>query len=130
MKSGARTHRCRLFTGAGGGELGEPKTTGQSWARRRQRVAGAGAQRTRALVRTRPTDGHAYAVRSKLVAENVAQAVPNPEPKRREAPTFGCWEELERLAAELPPERRSLPILVAGTGLRPGGMAGARTARR
>lgn len=61
----------------------------------------------------------AYAVRSKLVAENVAQAVPNPEPKRREAPTFGCWEELKRLAAELPPERRSLPILVAGTGLRP-----------
>ena len=45
--------------------------------------------------------------------------MPNPEPKRREAPTFGCWEELERLAAELPPERRSLPILVAGTGLRP-----------
>ena len=61
----------------------------------------------------------AYAVRSKLVAENVAQAVPNPEPKRREAPTFGSWEELERLAAELPPERRSLPILVTGCGLRP-----------
>jgi hypothetical protein len=33
--------------------------------------------------------------------------------------TFGTWEELERLAEELPPERRSLPILVAGTGLRP-----------
>jgi integrase len=61
----------------------------------------------------------AYAVRTKLVAENVAQLVPNPEPKRREAPTFGAWEELERLAEELPPERRSLPILVAGTGLRP-----------
>ena len=60
-----------------------------------------------------------YAVRAKLVGENVAQLVPNPEPKRREAPTFGSWEELERLADELPPERRSLPILVAGTGLRP-----------
>lgn len=60
-----------------------------------------------------------YAVRSKLVGENVAQAVPNPEPKRREVPTFGAWVELERLAEELPPERRSLPILVAGTGLRP-----------
>ena len=30
-----------------------------------------------------------YAVRAKLVAENVAQAVPNPEPKRREVPMFG-----------------------------------------
>jgi integrase len=60
-----------------------------------------------------------YAVRSKLVAENVAQLVPNPAPKRREAPTFGSLEELERLAQELPPERRSLPFLVAGTGLRP-----------
>ena len=60
-----------------------------------------------------------YAVRAKLVGENVAQLVPNAEPKRREAPTFGSWEEIERLADELPPERRSLPILVAGTGLRP-----------
>jgi integrase len=60
-----------------------------------------------------------YAVRTKLVAENVAQAVPNPEPKRREVPVFASWEQLEQLAAELPPERRSLPILVAGTGLRP-----------
>jgi len=34
-------------------------------------------------------------------------------------PTFGNWDELERLAAELPPARSSLPILVAGTGLRP-----------
>jgi integrase len=61
----------------------------------------------------------AYAVRTKLVSENVAKAVPNPEPKRREAATFGSWEELERVSLELPPERRSLPLLVAGTGLRP-----------
>lgn len=60
-----------------------------------------------------------YAVRTKLAAENVAQHVPNPEPKRREVPTFGSWEELERLADELPRERRSLPVVVAGTGLRP-----------
>lgn len=60
-----------------------------------------------------------YAVRAKLVPENVAQLVPNPEPKRREVPTFGTWEELDRLAEELDPARRSLPILVAGTGLRP-----------
>lgn len=30
-----------------------------------------------------------------------------------------CWEELDRLAEELDPARWSLPILVAGTGLRP-----------
>jgi integrase len=61
----------------------------------------------------------AYAVRAKLVTENVAKLVPNHEPKRREIPTFHNWHELYRVAAELPPERRSLPILVAGTGLRP-----------
>ena len=33
-------------------------------------------------------------------------AVPNPEPKRREAPVFGAWEELDRLAGELPPAAR------------------------
>jgi integrase len=60
-----------------------------------------------------------YAQRSKLVAENVAQQVPNPQPKRREVPIFAGWEELERVAEELPPERRLLPILVAGTGMRP-----------
>ena len=60
-----------------------------------------------------------YAVRTKLVAENVAALVPNPEPKRREVGVFGSWEQLEQVAAELPAARRSLPILVAGTGLRP-----------
>ena len=61
----------------------------------------------------------AYAVRAKLASENVARLVPNPEPKRRELATFGAWDELERLACELPSERRALPIVVAGTGLRP-----------
>jgi integrase len=61
----------------------------------------------------------AYAVRTKLVTENVAKLVTNPEPRRRPVAIFGSWAELERLAEELPPERRSLPILVAGTGLRP-----------
>lgn len=60
-----------------------------------------------------------YAVRTKLVAENVAKFVPNPEPRRRAVAIFESWEEIERLAEELPPERRSLPVLVAGTGLRP-----------
>jgi len=61
----------------------------------------------------------AYAMRAKLTTENVAKLVPNPEPKRKEVATFGSWNELEKLAEELPPERRSLPILIAGTGLRP-----------
>ena len=61
----------------------------------------------------------AYAVRAKLIGENAAQAVPNPEPKRREVPVFGAWEQLDRIADELAPARRSLPIVVAGTGLRP-----------
>jgi len=60
-----------------------------------------------------------FAVRAKLVSENVARLVPNPEPKRREVPTFGSWEQLDRLALELHPARASLPIVVAGTGLRP-----------
>jgi integrase len=61
----------------------------------------------------------AYAVRAKLVTENVAKLVPNPEPKRREAATFGSWDDLKKIAVELDPARRSLPMVVAGTGLRP-----------
>lgn len=61
----------------------------------------------------------AYAVRCKMITENVAQLVTNPEPKRTEVPVFGSWDDITNLANELPPERRSLPILVVGTGLRP-----------
>jgi integrase len=61
----------------------------------------------------------AYAVRAKLVAENVAQQVPNPEPKRREVEVFASWDEVEKIADELGAERRLLPILCVGTGLRP-----------
>ena len=32
---------------------------------------------------------------------------------------FGSWDQLDALALELAPERRSLPIVIAGTGLRP-----------
>jgi hypothetical protein len=44
-----------------------------------------------------------YAVRAKLLDENVACAVPNPEPKRREVPAFASVDELEAVGTELSP---------------------------
>ena len=81
---------------------------------RRRLPEGSGWQTHKAL-----RQALAYAVRAKLIDENVAALVPNPAPKRREVSVFGDWGELERIAVELPVERQSLPILVAGTGLRP-----------
>jgi integrase len=60
-----------------------------------------------------------YAVRAKLLDENVACAVPNPEPKRREVPAFESVVELEAVAAELSPTLCPLPLFVGLTGLRP-----------
>lgn len=42
-----------------------------------------------------------YAVRVKLIDENVAVLVPNPEPKRREVPTFQTVAELGAISDEL-----------------------------
>lgn len=60
----------------------------------------------------------AYAVRVKLLDENPACAVPNPEPKRREIPTFQSVEDLEAIGGELSPAFAPLPVFVGLTGLR------------
>jgi integrase len=59
-----------------------------------------------------------YAVRAKLLDENPAAAVPNPEPKRSEVPTF-TLAELDAVAEELPAAFRAIPVFAALTGLRP-----------
>jgi integrase len=60
-----------------------------------------------------------YAVRAKLLDENPAALVPNPEPKRREVLAFASLAELEAVGEELSPQFRPLPLFVALTGLRP-----------
>ncbi len=59
-----------------------------------------------------------YAVRAKLLDENPAALVPNPEPKRSEVQMF-TLEELEVVADELSAPFRPLPIFAGLTGLRP-----------
>lgn len=60
-----------------------------------------------------------YAVAVGYVQRNVAREVPNPEPKRREKEIFQSWRELEHVAGELARPYQAIPVLVAGTGLRP-----------
>jgi integrase len=57
-------------------------------------------------------------VRVKLLDENPAALVANPEPKRGEVPTF-TLAELEIVADELLPAFPAIPIFAALTGLRP-----------
>ncbi len=60
-----------------------------------------------------------YAVRTGLLDDNPAVKVPNPEPKRQEVPTFGTWDEVEAVAAELGKTYGPIAIFASGTGLRP-----------
>jgi integrase len=59
-----------------------------------------------------------YAVRPKLLDENPASLVPNPEPKRREVPTFESVEDLEAITDDLSPAFAAIPVFVGLTGLR------------
>lgn len=58
-------------------------------------------------------------MRAKLLDENPAVAVPNPEPKRREVPAFESFADVEAVAVELGPRFGPLAIVGALTGLRP-----------
>jgi integrase len=60
-----------------------------------------------------------HAVRIKLLDENVAALIPNPEPKRREVEAFETLALLEAVGDEMSEEYSQLPIFVALTGLRP-----------
>jgi integrase len=60
-----------------------------------------------------------YAVDAYGVEANVAKKVKNPTPDRPEVQTFGSWEEVEAVAAELLPRHRAIPVFATGTGLRP-----------
>lgn len=59
-----------------------------------------------------------YAVRAKLLDENPAALIANPEPKRGEVLTF-TLDELDAVAAEMLSAYRAIPVFAALTGLRP-----------
>lgn len=61
----------------------------------------------------------AYAVRVKPLDENVAKLLPNPEPKRREIPSFETMANVEAVGVELGPRFGAIPIVGALAGLRP-----------
>lgn len=60
-----------------------------------------------------------YAVRAKLIDENPAALVANPEPKRREIPTFETVADLDVVADELEAGYAAIPVVAGLTGLRP-----------
>jgi integrase len=60
-----------------------------------------------------------YAVRVKLLDENVGLTVPNPEPKRQEVQTFETLARLELVADDLVTRFSAIPVFVGLTCLRP-----------
>jgi integrase len=60
----------------------------------------------------------AYAVRTKVLDENVATVVPNPSPKPREVQAFSV-DEVEAIAIELGPTLGAAIVFAAWTGMRP-----------
>jgi integrase len=63
-----------------------------------------------------------WAVLAKLIDEDPTTGIKNPvRPKHERKPinVFGSWAEVERVAAELLPRLRAIPIIMADTGLRP-----------
>ena len=60
-----------------------------------------------------------YAVRTKLLDENVAKTIPNPVPRVREVKVFDIPAEVDAIAAELPAMFAAIPVFAAWTGLRP-----------
>jgi len=59
-----------------------------------------------------------YAVAVKLLEENPAKAITNPEAVGNEIVPF-TWQELTTVADEIDQRYRALPLFAAGTGLRP-----------
>ena len=87
--------------------------------RRDRRVANDAAERSAWAIHKCLRQVLHYAVRVKIVDENVAVLVPNPERKRREIPTFESVSELEAIGEELEAKFAPIPVLVGLTGLRP-----------
>jgi integrase len=61
----------------------------------------------------------AYGVRTKVLDENAATAVPNPKPPVREVKAFRSPDEVEVIASELAEQFSAIPVFAAWTGLRP-----------
>lgn len=58
------------------------------------------------------------AVRWKLISENPAKLVKNPQPRRGEVSFFESWAQVDAVAAEMG-ERGAIVVFAVGTGLRP-----------
>ncbi len=60
-----------------------------------------------------------FAVDAGLLVENPASKVTNPAARREEIKPFESWQQVDGVAQELDPRHRAIPIVAAGTGLRP-----------